>query len=36
MLVFTPLAKLAGEDRLSGLSEWVSRWKEALAEALHL
>lgn len=36
ILVYTVLAKLAGEDRLSGISEWVEHRKEALAEALHL
>lgn len=36
ILVFTLLAKLAGEDRLSGISDWVRHRQEALAEALHL
>ena len=36
ILVFVALAKLAGEDRLTGISEWVSHRKEALAKALGL
>lgn len=36
ILLFTLLAKLAGEDRLSGISEWVCHRQEALAEALGL
>ena len=36
ILVLVVLAKLAGEDRLSGISEWVRRWQEALAKALGL
>ena len=36
VLVFAVLAKLAGEDRLSGISEWVWRRKEALAQAFGL
>ena len=36
VLVFVALAKLAGEDRLTGISEWVSHRKEALAKALGL
>ena len=36
ILVFVVLAKLAGEDRLTGISEWVRHRKEALAEALGL
>ena len=31
ILVFVVLAKLAGEDRLTGISEWVRHRKEALA-----
>ena len=34
--VFVVLAKLAGEDRLTGISEWVWHRKEALAKALGL
>ena len=34
ILVFVVLAKLAGEDRLTGISEWVWHRKEALAKAL--
>ena len=36
ILVFVALAKLAGEDRLTGIAEWVRRRKEALAQALGL
>ena len=36
ILVFVVLAKLAGEDRLTGISEWVRHRKEALAKALGL
>jgi predicted transposase YbfD/YdcC len=36
VLVFIVLAKLAGEDRLFGISEWVKHRKESLAQALHL
>ena len=36
ILVFVVLAKLAGEDRLSGISEWVWHRREALAKALGL
>ncbi len=36
VLVYIVLAKLAGQDRLSGISEWVRYRKESLAEALHL
>ena len=36
ILVFVVLAKLAGEDRLTGIAEWVRHRKEALAEALGL
>jgi predicted transposase YbfD/YdcC len=36
VLVFVVLAKLAGEDRLFGISEWVKHRKEQLAAALHL
>lgn len=36
ILVFVLLAKLAGEDRVSGIADWVHHRKEALAEALHL
>lgn len=36
ILLYTLLAKLAGEDRLSGISEWVSHRQQALAEALGL
>lgn len=36
ILLFTLLAKLAGEDRLSGISEWVCHRQEVLAEALGL
>ena len=36
IVVFVALAKLAGEDRLTGISEWVSHRKEALAKALGL
>ncbi len=36
VLVFIVLAKLAGEDRLAGIAEWVQHRKDALAEALHL
>ncbi len=36
LLVFVVLAKLAGEDRLFGISEWVKHRKESLAQALHL
>ncbi len=36
LLVFVLLAKLAGENSLSGIAEWVQLRKDALAEALHL
>jgi predicted transposase YbfD/YdcC len=36
LLVFIVLAKLAGQDRLFGISEWVKERKEYLAEAFHL
>ena len=36
ILVFVVLAKLAGEDRLTGISEWVCHRREALARALGL
>ncbi len=36
ILVFVVLAKLSGEDRLTGISEWVWHRKEALAQALNL
>ena len=36
VLVFVVLAKLAGEDRLAGIAEWIALRKERLAEALHL
>lgn len=36
VLVFVVLAKLAGEDRLAGISEWIQFRKEQRAEALHL
>ena len=36
ILVFVVLAKLAGEDRLTGIAEWVRHRKEALAKALRL
>ena len=36
ILLYTMLAKLAGEDRLSGISEWVCHRQQALAEALGL
>jgi predicted transposase YbfD/YdcC len=36
ILVFLILAKLSGEDRLYGISQWVRYRKEALAEAFHL
>lgn len=36
VLVFVVLAKLAGEDRLAGIADWVALRKEPLAEALHL
>lgn len=36
ILVFLILAKLAGEDRLYGISQWVRHRKEALAEVFHL
>ncbi len=36
ILVFIVLAKLAGEDYLAGIAEWVDLRKEQLAEALHL
>lgn len=36
VLVYVILAKLAGEDRLSGISEWVRLRQQALAEALQL
>ncbi len=36
ILIFALLSKLAGEDRLTGISEWVWHRKEALAKALGL
>lgn len=36
ILLFVVLAKLAGEDRLFGISEWVRHRQVLLAEALHL
>ena len=36
VLALTLLAKLAGEDRLTGIAEWVEHRKEALARALGL
>ena len=36
VLVYTVLAKLAGEDEIAGIAEWVRHRQEALAEALHL
>ena len=36
ILTFVLLAKLAGEDRLTGIAEWVQHRKEALARALGL
>lgn len=36
ILVFIVLAKLAGEDRLSGISEWVWHRREGLCRALGL
>ncbi len=36
LLIFVILAKLAGEDRLFGISEWVRHRAEALATVLHL
>lgn len=36
ILVFVVLAKLAGEDRLAGIADWVHHRKEDLAQALHL
>ena len=36
VLVFVVLAKLAGEDHLRGIAQWVQLRKEALAEALGL
>ena len=36
ILIFVVLAKLAGEDRLTGISEWVRHRKVALAKALGL
>jgi predicted transposase YbfD/YdcC len=36
ILVFVLLAKLAGENQLTGIAEWVRLRKELLAEALHL
>jgi hypothetical protein len=36
LLVFVLLGKLAGEDRLTGIAEWVWHRKEALAQALGL
>ncbi len=36
VLVFISLAKLAGEDHLRGIAQWVSLRKERLAEALGL
>ena len=36
VLVFIVLAKLAGEDRLSGISEWIWHRREGLCRALGL
>jgi predicted transposase YbfD/YdcC len=36
VLVFLVLAKLAGQDRLSGISQWVRYRKEPLAQVFHL
>jgi predicted transposase YbfD/YdcC len=36
VLVFLVLAKLAGQDRLSGIAQWVRYRQEALAEVFHL
>ena len=36
ILVLVLLSKLSGEDRLTGIAEWVSHRKEALASALGL
>ena len=36
VLTLTLLAKLAGEDRLTGIAEWVEHRKEALARAMGL
>jgi predicted transposase YbfD/YdcC len=36
ILVLIVLAKLAGEDRPSGIADWVSNRTDALREALHL
>lgn len=36
VLVYIVLAKLAGQDRVYGISQWVSYRRVALAEALHL
>ncbi len=36
ILIFVVLAKLAGEDRLTGIAEWVFHRKKALAKALDL
>ncbi len=36
ILVFIVLAKFAGEDRLSGIAEWVLHRKSNLAKVLHL
>jgi predicted transposase YbfD/YdcC len=36
LLAFIVLAKLAGQDRLYGISQWVAHRRVALAEALHL
>lgn len=36
LLLFVVLAKLAGQDRLSGVSEWVRHRQVQLAAALHL
>jgi predicted transposase YbfD/YdcC len=36
VLLFLVLAKLAGQDRLYGISQWVRYRKESLAEVFHL
>jgi predicted transposase YbfD/YdcC len=36
VLVYVVLAKLAGEDRVYGISQWVKYRKDPLAEVLHL
>ncbi len=36
VLIYIVLAKLAGEDRVSGIAEWVRYREQPLTEALHL